>query len=104
MKEFLSKHTVNIIEQYENAPSELVDGIEKCLIDKGDLEFLLGYTMGSVEIESNLKDKVKEMEKVLSNLAEEMNYFVKYPTTPIPVNTMERWVSRCNSAFQDDNK
>jgi hypothetical protein len=66
MKEFLSKDTLALLNKYDNAKLvEVRNDKEICEIDKGDLEFLLGYTEGSLRIERKLKDTLSKVHDML---------------------------------------
>lgn len=68
-EQYLANSTKELLSKYKEVkPFEVINDIEICAIDKGDLEFFLGYTQESLDIETQLKEENRELKELIQSI------------------------------------
>ena len=68
-EQYLANSTKELLNKYKEVkPFEVINDVEICAIDKGDLEFFIGYTQESLDIETQLKEENRELKELIQSI------------------------------------
>lgn len=68
-EQYLANSTKELLNKYkEVTPFEVINDVEICAIDKRDLEFFIGYTQESLDIETQLKEENRELKELIQSI------------------------------------
>lgn len=68
-EQYLANSTKELLNKYKEVkPFEVINDVEICAIDKRDLEFFIGYTQESLDIETQLKEENRELKELIQSI------------------------------------
>lgn len=68
-EQYLANPTKELLNKYKEVkPFEVINDVEICAIDKEDLEFFIGYTQESLDIEHQLKKENQELKEAIHSI------------------------------------